>query len=46
VPNPDVGFRFRDGDLVAIIGSVEAREGFHRFVERREQDGPEVAVSA
>ncbi len=46
VPNPDAGFRFRDGDLVAIIGSVEAREGFHRFVERREQDGPEVAVSA
>lgn len=28
IPNPEVGFRFRTGDLVAIIGSTEAREKF------------------
>ncbi len=38
VVNPDVGFRFQMGDLVAIIGSGEARASFHRFVERREQE--------
>jgi len=36
VPNPEVGFRFQLNDLVAIIGSAEAREHFHRFAERRE----------
>ena len=31
--NPDVGFRFQGGDLLAIIGSVEARACSHRFFE-------------
>ncbi|MBU1567576.1 MAG: cation:proton antiporter [Proteobacteria bacterium] len=39
VPNPDVGFRFQDGDLVAIIGSGEARASFHRLAESLEREG-------
>jgi CPA2 family monovalent cation:H+ antiporter-2 len=38
VANPDVGFRFQNGDLVAIIGSSEERVCFHRFLERCEAD--------
>ncbi len=38
IANPDVGFRFQSGDLVAIIGSGEARACFHRFVERRAEE--------
>ncbi len=43
VPNPDVGFRFQGGDLVAIIGSSEARTCFHHFIEKRQQDDAGVA---
>ncbi len=46
VSNPDVGFRFQSGDLLAIIGSGEARACFHHFVERRDNDGVGVAASA
>jgi CPA2 family monovalent cation:H+ antiporter-2 len=46
VPNPDVGFRFLPNDLVAIIGSTEAREQFHRFADGREANGSESAVPA
>ncbi|MDK9708242.1 MAG: cation:proton antiporter [Desulforhopalus sp.] len=38
-PNPDPGFRFQEGDLVAIIGSAEARTGFHRLAGCRAADG-------
>ena len=38
VPNPDAGFRFQDGDLVAIIGSREAHDNFHCFAEARGSD--------
>ena len=31
IPNPEVGFRFQATDLVAIIGSAEARESFLAF---------------
>ncbi len=31
IPNPEVGFRFQAADLVAIIGSTEARESFLGF---------------
>jgi CPA2 family monovalent cation:H+ antiporter-2 len=44
IANPDVGFRFQSGDLVAIIGSGDARACFHRFVEGREQEGAGAVV--
>ncbi len=31
-PNPEPSFRFRRGDLVAIIGSSPARQKFHCFI--------------
>jgi len=40
-PNPEVDFRFQTGDLVAIIGSAEARESFLGFGGQRSPDGPE-----
>jgi CPA2 family monovalent cation:H+ antiporter-2 len=45
VPNPDVGFRFQDGDLVAVIGSAEARDSFHRFADGPQHDLAGAAVS-
>jgi monovalent cation:H+ antiporter-2, CPA2 family len=45
LPNPDIGFRFEDGDLVAIIGSGTARQSFHRFADCRESDGSCSVVS-
>jgi monovalent cation:H+ antiporter-2, CPA2 family len=39
LPNPDVGFRFQIGDLVAIIGSASARKSFQRFADCRQGDG-------
>ncbi|OGR17550.1 MAG: portal protein [Desulfobacterales bacterium GWB2_56_26] len=41
MPNPEVVFRFQTGDLVAIIGSAEARENFLGFGGQRSQDGSE-----
>lgn len=41
IPNPEVVFRFRTGDLVAIIGSTEARESFLGFGGQMTPDGPE-----
>ncbi len=32
VVNPEAEFRFRENDLVAIIGSVEARQAFHCYL--------------
>jgi len=46
VPNPEVGFRFQLNDLVAIIGSAEAREHFHRFAERREHSDSKTPIFA
>lgn len=44
VPNPDAGFRFQNSDLVAIIGSAEARDRFRHFADRNEPDHGEVAI--
>ena len=33
VVNPEAEFRFRENDLVAIIGSVEARQAFHCYLD-------------
>lgn len=41
IPNPEVVFRFQTGDLVAIIGSTEARESFLGFGGQMTPDGPE-----
>ena len=32
IPNPAVDFRFASGDLVSVIGTVQQREAFQRFV--------------
>lgn len=49
-PNPDAGFRFRVNDLVAIIGTDQAREAFQRMSqsdggfgkETEEKEGREI----
>jgi CPA2 family monovalent cation:H+ antiporter-2 len=44
VPNPDAGFRFQGSDLVAIIGSAEARDCFHRLAGRGDPHLAEVEI--
>jgi CPA2 family monovalent cation:H+ antiporter-2 len=47
-PNPDATFRFKDGDLVAVMGTANARASFRSMVEagRREDDGSAQARNA
>jgi len=39
VPNPDAAFRFRENDLVAIMGADRAREAFQKMSHARESGG-------